>query len=378
MNIPQALLCTVNAGSSSVKLALFEAAQGLVKLGSCELGRAGRTDMETGSAAVAWVEAQLQGRALRAVAHRLVQGGPRHSADRLIDGALLSDLKGLTDFDPEHLPAEIYLIETFQRRFAGIPQVSCFDTAFHQDMPQVARVLAIPRKFQALGLRRYGFHGLSYTFLLAELARQAGKDAALGKVVLAHLGHGASLAALSLGKPVDTSMGFSPASGIPMGTRSGDLDPGIALFLEKAQGMDARGFNHMVNAQSGLLGISETTSDMRELLAREPEDPRAAEAVALFCYQAKKFLGAYAAALGGLDTLVFSGGIGEHAPQIRQRICAGLGFLGLELDEPANTQNAPVISSPASRVTVRVIATDEERVMAGACCRILNLPCLEA
>jgi acetate kinase len=251
--------------------------------------------------------------------------------------------------------------------------VACFDTAFHHALPRVAQLLPIPRRYEALGVRRYGFHGLSYAFLMEELARQAGAEAAQGRVILAHLGNGASLAAVREGKPVDTSMGFTPAAGVPMSTRSGDLDPGLVWYLARTEEMDAQQFNDMVNSRSGLLGISETSSDMRDLLQREAQDVRAAEAVALFCYQVRKWTGAFAAALGGLDTLVFSGGIGENAPIVRARICAGLEFLGIELDEKRNAANEGVISAAAGRVAVRVIRTDEELTIARSVCRVLRL-----
>ncbi len=237
---------------------------------------------------------------------------------------------------------------------------------------RVARLLPIPRCFEAKGVRRYGFHGLSYAFLLGELERVAGAEAAQGRVILAHLGNGASLAAVRGGKSVDTSMSFTPTAGIPMSTRSGDLDPGLVWYLTRTEGLDAKRLNEMFNFQSGLLGISETSSDMRDLLDRETEDVRAAEAVALFCYQAKKWIGAFAAALGGVDTLVFAGGIGEHAPVVRARICDGLGFLGIELDEKRNAANDGVISAADSRVAVRVMRTDEELMIAKMVCRVLG------
>src|SRR5512143_1684921 len=240
-------------------------------------------------------------------------------------------------------------------------------------MPRVARVYALPRRYEALGVRRYGFHGLSYSFLMGELARLAGTEAAQGRIILAHLGNGASLAAVRDGKPVDTSMSFTPTAGVPMSTRSGDLDPGLLWYLARTEGLDARRFNAMVNSQSGLLGVSETSSDMRDLLDRETQDVRAAEAVALFCYQVKKWIGAFAAALGGLDTLVFAGGIGENAPAVRARICDGLGFLGIELDEKQNAAGAALISMQGSRVAVRVIHTDEELMIAKTVCRVLKL-----
>jgi acetate kinase len=208
---------------------------------------------------------------------------------------------------------------------------------------------------------------------MGELARLAGAEAAQGRVILAHLGNGASLAAVRDGKPVDTSMGFTPTAGVPMSTRSGDLDPGLVWYLARSEKMSAKQFNEMVNFQSGLLGMSETSSDMRDLLEREAQDVRAAEAVALFCYQVKKWVGAFAAALGGLDTLIFAGGIGENAPAVRTRICDGLGFLGIELEEKPNLANAGVIASETSRVSVRVIRTDEEWMIASMVCGVLGL-----
>jgi acetate kinase len=251
--------------------------------------------------------------------------------------------------------------------------VACFDTAFHHDLPRVARLLPIPRRYEAQGVRRYGFHGLSYAFLMGELARLAGTEAAQGRVILAHLGNGASLAAVHGGKSIDTSMGFTPAAGLVMSTRSGDLDPGLVSFMARSEQMTASQFDQMVNHESGLLGVSETSSDMRDLLAQEAGDVRAAEAVALFCYQAKKWIGSFAAALGGLDTLVFAGGIGENAPLVRARICDGLGFLGIELNETRNAKSAPLISPDAGRVAVRVIRTDEELMIARSVIRLLSL-----
>jgi acetate kinase len=250
--------------------------------------------------------------------------------------------------------------------------VACFDTAFHHDMPRVASLLPIPRRFEAKGVRRYGFHGLSYAFLLGELSRAAGPEAAGGRVILAHLGSGASLAAVRGGRSMDTSMGFTPTSGMPMGTRSGDLDPGLAPYLARTGQVTPARFNDIVNHESGLLGVSETSADMRDLLEREGQDVRAAEAVDLFCYQARKWIGAFAAVLGGLDTLVFSAGIGEHCPAVRARICEGLSFLGIELDAARNAGTAPVISTDGGRVSVRVIATDEELMIAQSVRRLLD------
>jgi acetate kinase len=320
-----------------------------------------------------WIEERGGRDALTAVGHRVVHGGPKYSEPQRITAELVEELHRLSPFDPEHLPEEILLTEAFHRRFPELPQVACFDTAFHHDLPRVARLLPIPRHYEAQGVRRYGFHGLSYAFLMEELGRVAGTQAAHGRIILAHLGNGASLAAVHDGKSVDTSMSFTPTAGVPMSTRSGDLDPGLVGYLARVEKMSATQFNKMVNFQSGLLGISETSSDMRDLLDREAQDVRAAEAVALFCYQVKKWIGAFAAALGGLDTLVFAGGIGENAPTVRARICEGLGFLGIELEATRNAANEGVISTAASGVAIRVIRTDEARMIAKTVCRVLGL-----
>jgi acetate kinase len=276
---------------------------------------------------------------------------------------LLAELRRITAYDPEHLPREIGLIEAFRRRHPRLPQVACFDTAFHRKMPRVARLLPIPRRYQAQGVERYGFHGLSYAYVLEELTRIA-PALARRRVILAHLGNGASLAALHGGQSIDTSMGFTPAAGLMMSTRTGDLDPGVAYYLSHSERMTAARFQRMVNHESGLLGVSGRSSDLRDLLAREASDARAADAIALFCYQTKKWIGAFAAALGGLDALVFTGGIGENAARIRTRICDGLGFLGIKLSEPQNAKTRAVISTKQSRVSVRVIATNEELMIA--------------
>jgi len=320
-----------------------------------------------------WVEEQVGRDGFDAVGHRIVHGGPNHGGPERITATVLEEFHWLSPFDPEHLPEETLLAEAFHRRFPDLPQVACFDTAFHHDLPRVARLLPIPRRFEARGVRRYGFHGLSYAYLLEELERLDGRDVAEGRVVLAHLGNGASLAAVHHGKPVDTSMGFTPTGGVPMSSRSGDLDPGLMFYLARTEGLDAKQLNHMVSFESGLLGISETNSDVRDLLVREEKDVPAAEAIALFCYQVKKWIGAFAAALGGLDTLVFSGGIGENASTIRARICGGLEFLGVRLDPKQNAASDTVISAADSRVSVRVIHTDEEYMIAKLVIRTLGL-----
>ena len=318
-----------------------------------------------------WLEGQPGFESVRAVGHRVVHG-MQHTAPELVTQGLLDELDRISPYDPDHLPSEIELIEAFRQRHPKLPQVACFDTAFHRTMPRVAKLLPIPRRYDAKGVERYGFHGLSYAYLMEELARLGDPAATAGRVILAHLGNGASLAAVRDGKSIDTSMGFTPTAGLVMSTRSGDLDPGLAPYLARTEHMTTQQFYEMVNHGSGLLGVSETSSDMRDLLAQEASDIRAAEAVALFCYQAKKWLGSFAAALGGLDTLVFTGGIGENAPLVRARICEGLGFLGIEIGERPNAGSGAVISTDTSRVTVRVIPTDEDLMIARSVDRILK------
>jgi acetate kinase len=389
-------ILTINGGSSSIKFALFEAGDSLRRILGGGIERIGLPEATLRvkgvnqadnfsrpvtapdhtvavGALMDWIEQRIGRDALTAVGHRVVHGGPKYHDPVLITKEMVEELRQLKPFDPEHLPEEIQLTEAFHRRFPDLPQVACFDTAFHHDLPRVARLLPIPRRYEAQGVRRYGFHGLSYAFLIGELSRLAGAETAQGRVILAHLGNGASLAAVHHGKSVDTSMSFTPTAGVPMSTRSGDLDPGLFWYLAHTEGLDAKRFNEMVNFQSGLLGVSETSSDMRDLLDHETQDVRAAEAVALFCYQVKKWIGAFTAALGGLDTLVFAGGIGENAPTVRARICDGLGLLGIELDEKRNAASEGVISAAASRVTVRVIRTDEELMIAKTVCRVLGL-----
>jgi acetate kinase len=232
-------------------------------------------------------------------------------------------------------------------------------------MPVVARLLPLPRRYYEKGIHRYGFHGLSYAYLMQELQQAGGDDAGRGKVILAHLGSGASLAAVKDGKCIDTSMGFTPTSGLVMSTRTGDLDPGVAWYLMQSEKLSPKQFSHLINYESGLLGISGTSADMRELMKLKGTDSRAAEAVELFCYQAKKWIGSFAAALGGIDTLVFSGGIGENMPEIRELICDGMKFLRIELDQTRNAKNDSIISTGSGGVTVRVIKTNEESMIAG-------------
>lgn len=388
-------ILTLNAGSSSIKFALFERQTELKRLISGAIERMGTSETalilktSDGKREKRPLKAATSGDAVKqilellrekggakeisAVGHRLVHGGPRHFAPEIVTKDLLSELDRVASLDPDHLPREIELINVVGKFQTQWPQVACFDTAFHEHMPLVAQWLAIPRHYHAQGVRRYGFHGLSYTFLMHELGRLAGGDAAKGRVVLAHLGSGSSLAAVHEGKSVDTTMGFTPASGVPMGTRSGDVDQGLVDYLARSEQMTPKQFQRMVNHDSGLLGISETSADMRDLLDHEASDKRAAEAVELYCYQVCKAIGGLAAAMNGLETLVFSGGIGENAPQVRHRICKHLQFLGLTLDDEQNNKSAQRISDDSASATVWVIPTDEEQVIAQSVIKLLKL-----
>jgi len=386
---------TINSGSSSIKFALFALAASPRELVRGEIEPIGapgsrlvfrdstRGDVDQvaldapshqagAGHIVTRVQRWLGERSLAGIGHRMVHGGPRYHEPIILTDQVIADLSELAPFLPSHAPAELAVTQTFRESFPGVPQIACFDTGFHHDLPVVARSLPLPRRYATEGLRRYGFHGLSYQFLLGELERVAGTEAARGRLVLAHLGSGASLAAVHRGQPVDTTMGFTPIGGLMMGNRSGDLDPGVLFYLAGKYTLTLADLHDLVSRQAGLLGVSETSADMRDLLSREAHDARAAEAVALFCYQVKKGIGAFAAALGGLDCLVFAGGIGERAPVVRARVCEGLGHLGVHLDADRNAVNGAIISRNAAPVTVRVIATDEQFVLARAVERFLH------
>lgn len=392
--MPKRFILTINAGSSSLKFALFRAGReparelaGKFERIGLNGGRLAFTDTATGKreeqgfeaanhiACVQKLEEVLRQKAevseIGAVGHRVVHGGPHYHKPQAVDADLLEELRRIRSFDPDHLPAELALVKHFTLCYPRIPQIACFDTAFHRHLPRVARLLPIPRRYEAQGVQRYGFHGLSYGYLMEALKKAAGV-AARGRVILAHLGNGASMAAVHRGKSIDTTMSFTPAAGLVMSTRSGDLDPGLTAYLARSEGMTAPQFNDMVNTQSGLLGISETSSDVRDLLERQKKDKRAAEAIDVFCYQARKWIGALSAALGGLDTLVFAGGIGENSPVIRARICRELKFLGVDLDARLNAAGAAIITRKSSTVVVRVIRTDEELYMARTLCSLLR------
>ncbi|HRQ50948.1 MAG TPA: acetate/propionate family kinase [Agriterribacter sp.] len=378
-------ILTINSGSSSIKFGLYEIMEkpqllfagkidriGLADTaftikrnnGNSEKNRQeiGNLDFHTASAfLLKWLQQQSEFGHIKCIGHRIVHG-MTYTEPAIIDDDLLKELNNIRDYDPGHLPAEIEIIQIIKQKHPNVMQVACFDTAFHTTIPLFAKIFAIPRKYYREGIQRFGFHGISYSYLMEELKKKNEKEAK-GRIILAHLGNGASLAAVKDGKCMDTSMGFTPAGGIVMSTRSGDVDPGVAWYLMQ-KGMNAKEFNDVINHQSGLLGISETTSDMQDLLKSEKEDERAAEAVNIFCYQIKKYIGAYTAALEGLDILVFSGGIGENAPVIRSRICEGFRYAGVELNEEQNQKNAFQISAKNSTVEVYVVPTDEEVMIA--------------
>ena len=380
-------ILTINSGSSSVKVGLYEIGESEKLVLSGGLKRIGlrsgvfRIDDPEGQALVDehhdfpehlsalqrlldWLKSHQPEKTLDAVGHRIVHGGPNYNQPQRITPSLMTELNDLVAMAPDHLPHEIKAIQATRRYYPDLPQVACFDTAFHRHMPQLAQLYALPRHYLHEGLIRYGFHGLSYEYILQEFRKEAGDAAANGRVIVAHLGNGASMAAIQEGQSIDTTMGFTPAGGLVMSTRSGDLDPGVPVYLLEEKGLRPSGLNDLVNQHAGLLGLSGISSDMRDLIDQEDREPHARQAVDLFCYQASKYLGALAAALGGLDTLIFTAGIGENAPVVRQRICQNLSFLGIRLDEAQNAANAAIISQADAPVTVRVMRTDEDLMIA--------------
>src|SRR5665213_536034 len=341
-------ILTINGGSSSIKFSLYKIEDPLKQMFVGQIENIGTKEAklsfnnfvteqkesinikakdhcEAADNLIDWLEKQEGFGSIKAIGHRIVHG-MSHTEPEIISSELLKELKKISAYDPDHLPEEINLIEVFGKRYPLLKQVACFDTFFHTTMPTVAKLLSIPRRYYEKGIQRYGFHGLSYSFLMEELNRLAGRDIANGKVILAHLGSGASLAAVKDGRSIDTSMGFTPASGLPMSTRSGDLDPGVAWYLMQFEKLSPKEFSHLINHESGLLGVSQKSSDMRELMEVEDTNPNAKDAIELFCYQTKKWIGSFTTVLGGLDTLVFSGGIGEHSPEVRSKIVMALVF----------------------------------------------------
>jgi acetate kinase len=361
--LPKRLL-TINGGSSSVKFALFDVEPQLARVDSGSIKCA--DSLAGADAVMQWLRERAEPKEITAIGHRIVHGGPNYLAHTLLTPAVLAELRRIAPIDPTHLPGEIELIEAMTSRFPDVPQMACFDTAFHRHLPAVASTLPLPAEVRTAEMRRFGFHGLSFEYLMQELARQAGEQVAKGRVVLAHLGAGASMAAVLDGKCIDTTMSFTPTAGLVMATRCGDLDPGVLIYLMREKKMSADQIDELLNRKSGLLGLSGFSSDMQELLAARETNASAALAVDIFCYQARKWIGALAAALGGLETLVFSGGIGENSAEVRHGICAGLQFLGAELAADRNGRNAEIISTDESKVCVRVIRTDEEITIARA------------
>ncbi|GAB4033140.1 acetate/propionate family kinase [Spirosoma gilvum] len=375
-------LLVLNSGSSSIKFAVYNldehriASGKLTRIGQNQglFERTGLLHTQTSPLALPdhaaalntlfnWLHQQGNLK-IEAVGHRIVHGGEHYWAPQQVTPQLLADLRLLVPLAPDHLPAEISLIEAVAERYPQLPQVVCFDTAFHHTIPAVARRLPLPRQLAEEGLVRYGFHGLSYEYVLTRLNQEAGAQVANGRVLVAHLGNGASMAAVLNGKSLDTTMGFTPTGGLMMGTRTGDLDPGVLLYLVKHLGINGSELSRLLNDESGLRGVSGVSADMQTLLQQESSQPAAAEAIELFCYLACKQLGALVTVLNGLDTLVFTGGIGENAPTIRARICNRLGFLGVVLDPDRNQANETIISPDGHWPVVRVIPTDEELMIA--------------
>ncbi len=376
-------ILTINAGSSSIKFALFEY-EHLTRVFQGKIDHVGMdgtyvslTDVRTGVQTknevagddpvrllMDTIGAHIAISSIRTIGHRIVHGGTTYTETTPVTPSVVSVLKTLAPFAPRHLPAEIAILESFLVTFPDVPQYACFDTSFYRDLPRMAQIIPIPHKYEQDGVRRYGFHGLSYEYLMHNLETVLHVPVQEKKIILAHLGSGASLTAVLNEKPVEMSMGFTPNSGIIMGTRSGDLDPGLFEYFTETRKCTPPEFDHMVNFESGILGISESTADMEVLLARASTDARAEEAVAYFCYSVRKYIGALTAVMGGVDALVFTGGIGEQSSEIRRRICAGLEYLGIALNVITNTAGNTTISDKESRVILYMIPTDEEYMIA--------------
>lgn len=377
---------TINAGSSSVKFSIFSLTEPLNQIVKGKIERIGLanahfsihtlstnkkdekevTVKDTNEALTlffSWLS-KTPFQEIKAVGHRVVHGGGKYHLPTKITKELLESLSSLSIFDPEHMPRELEFMKALFQKWPHILHVACFDTAFHHDMPKISQMFSLPRHLEKQGVRRYGFHGLSYDFLFSELKKELTSPLLDKKIILAHLGNGASLCAIKNGKSFDTTMGLTPTSGIAMSTRSGDLDPGLMMFLKKTTGMEIDEFNEMINKKSGLLGISETSQDMQDLLNLQEKDFRAKEAIDYFCMQVKKTIGAYSASLGGIDILVFSGGIGEKAPSIRKAICENLQFLNIEIDNEKNENNEKVLSIKNSKVKIFQLETNEEMIIA--------------
>lgn len=349
----------VNAGSSSIKLALYE---GLDLQKNTQFD--GLIPQELIEKSSAWIAEHVADKNIQVVAHRIVHGGSKFSRPTEIDDAMRAELEELALLDPDHMPVALQIVDLLKERMPNASQIACFDTAFFHDLPRVAQIIALPRKFESIGIRKYGFHGLSYQYLLESLKQEYGVDVAKSRIVCAHLGSGTSVAAIKNGVPIDTAMSVTPSSGVPMSSRSGDIDPGIVGYLHKKKGLSADDFQRITSSESGLLGISETTADMYTLLQQEDSDIRSKEAVDVYCYEVKKAIGSLTAVLGGIDILVFSGGIGEKAPLIRQRICTGLDYLGIHIDLQKNEENQARIHNESGPVQIFALHTNEEQIIA--------------
>lgn len=382
----------LNAGSSSIKFSIYDVLDGSIaappicaglienighvaRFSAHDAAKAALADESLPGTAthetaierlLSWIDERFADRTLVAAGHRVVHGGIRYDAPVLIDAAVIEELRRLVPLAPLHQPHHIAAIEALVRLHPGLPQIACFDTAFHRSQPDIATRFAIPRALSEQGVRRYGFHGLSYEYIAAALPDVAGATAASGRVVVAHLGAGASLCAMVGGSSVATTMGFTALDGLPMARRCGAIDPGVLLYLMTEKGMDAAAISHMLYFESGLLGVSGISDDMRELLASRTSN--AAEAIDLFVYRIGREIGSLAAAMGGLDALVFTAGIGEHSPEIRQRVMAQAAWLGLAPDSVANQAGGPCLTRPGSAVSAWAIATDEELMIARHSC----------
>ncbi|MBI1220768.1 MAG: acetate/propionate family kinase [Rhodobacteraceae bacterium] len=382
--MPGDAILTLNSGSSSLKFALFGASAHGRRLYHGEIDGIGlsgatfrlrdardtevsyvrrpyNTHIEALVQVLAAVDSIANGPRIVAVGHRVAHGGPDCDCPKRVTTPILDRMKRLVHLAPLHLPANIAGIEAVTAMLPGLPQVACFDTAFHHDLPPIAQMTGLPQRFERMGLRRYGFHGLSCEFIVRAL-RADGIDVDQERIIVAHLGNGASLTAIRGCRSIETTMGFSTLSGVPMGTRSGDVDPGLLLYLLHQKGFSVDDLERLLFTEAGLLGVSGLSSDMRLLLSR-PEET-AAHAVDYFVYHVRQHLAGLTAPLGGLDRLVFTGGIGANAPQVRARVCEGLAHLGLGLDAGANARGSVRISLPGARVEIEARQTDEEAVIA--------------
>ncbi len=395
-------ILTLNAGSSSIKFALFarsaeipqqpelvgqidgigaagqaahikvkDATGAILDDSDLDLDVPGKTPHQAAlGLLVGWLHAHEAGWSIAGVGHRVVHGAQQFSQPVVLNAAMVDALRGFIPLAPLHQPHNLAGIDALGAALPGVPQVACFDTAFHRSQPELAQLFALPRAITAEGVRRYGFHGLSYEYIAEALPRHMDQARARGRVIVAHLGNGASMCAMHELKSQASTMGFTAVDGLMMGTRTGNLDPGVLLYLMDYRGMGSRELTQLLYKESGLLGVSGISQDMRILL--ESSAPEAREAVDLFCYRIQREIGSLAAALGGLDALVFTGGIGERGAAVREKVCAGLGWLGACLDSGANAANATRISGAESRIEVCVIPTNEEWIIARHAARLVS------